>query len=83
MSELEKFELVNKCETDLELSRAILQLTNPETGLIRGRTREFDGKKMASFVFHVINEDGPANFLTREYGIRQQALYIKYYNEVL
>lgn len=79
MTDLEKYELVNKCETVEDLEAAILTFTDPETGLIKGRMKSFDGAQMASRVRPIVEENGWPNNLTREFGIRQQALYIKYY----
>lgn len=78
MTELEKYQLVNSCETAEELINAIRRIADPETGKIQGRVKEFDSQRMAGYVTFVINEGAPANLLTREFGIRQQALYIKY-----
>ena len=80
MTELEKFQLVNSCETAEELTAAIRKISNPETGKIQGRNREFDSQRMAGYVTFVVNEGAPANLLTREFGIRQQALYLRYCN---
>jgi hypothetical protein len=77
MNELEKYELVNKCETEEELAAAILTIANGSE--IEGRNRIFDAEKMSKRVQEVINGDVIPNVLTRKYGIRQQALYIKYY----
>jgi hypothetical protein len=79
MNDLEKYELVNRCETPSELYESIIKLTDPDTGFIHGRTRYFEGKKMAENMLLVLHGAQP-NLLTREYGIRQQALYLKYYN---
>jgi len=46
--------------------------------MIKGRLREFDSQRMSGYVSLVINEGAPANLLTREFGIRQQALYLRY-----
>jgi hypothetical protein len=78
MDALKKYEMVNACETAEDLANAIKQIANPETGLIQGRNREFDSTRMAGYVSLVIHEGAPANLLTREFGIRQQALYLKY-----
>jgi hypothetical protein len=78
MEELEKYELINKCETDNELAQAILLLSDKE-GMVKGRNKAFAAEKMAGSCHLVINKNYPPNLLTREYGIRQQALYIKYY----
>jgi hypothetical protein len=78
MTDLEKFQAVNSCETAEELTNAIRKIANPETGKIQGRNREFDSQRMAGYVTFVVNEGAPANLLTREFGIRQQALYLRY-----
>lgn len=78
MDDLQKFYFVNTCETAQELSKLIEMFADKETGLIQGRRRQFSAGKMASYVQLVIDGSAPANVLTREWGIRQQALYIKY-----
>lgn len=80
MTDLEKYETVNKCETVEALEAAITSFTDPETGLIQGRMRTFDGVLMASRVRVIVEQDGWPNWLTREFGIRQQALYLKHYH---
>lgn len=82
MKHLTNYELVNRCETAEELSDAIIKISNPQSGLIEGRSRSFNAYNMANACFGVIEGHIPANMLTREYGIRQQALYIKYYTEL-
>lgn len=78
MTELEKFKLVNACETLEELAQAIEAISD-ENGMIQGRTKYFNAERMAS---HCMNfRLRPANTLTREYGIRQQGLYILYYDK--
>lgn len=77
MTELSKFQAVNQCETGAELASLIGQFADAE-GKIHGRTRTFSAEKMAGHVYNVIKGDAPANVLTREFGIRQQAIYIKY-----
>lgn len=78
MTDLEKFQAVNRCESLEELAQCILSFAD-ENGVIEGRTRPFDAKLMAnqcrkySLLFH--------NSLTREWGIRQQAMYILFYNK--
>lgn len=79
LTDLEKFQKVNSCETIKELEETILSFAF--NGLIQGRTRSFDAKRMAENVAGVVNEQLPANLLTREFGIRQQALYLAYYNK--
>lgn len=73
MDELEIYEKVNRCQTLFELANIIRGLSNGD-GTIGGRTRHFNAEKMAehcekySLSFK--------NSLTRNYGIRQQAMYI-------
>lgn len=69
-------QLVQSCETAEDLSAAIVKLSMG--GQIEGSSRSFDANKMASYVSGVIAGTLPANALTRNYGIRQQALYIKH-----
>lgn len=78
MTHLDKFEMVNLCETTEELTNALRSIADQETGIIKGRLREFDAQRMAGYVSLVIHEAAPANLLTREFGIRQQALYLRY-----
>ena len=76
MTQLEKYEKVNKCETFEDLAEAVKSFADEE-GMIQGRTRKFRAKKMAHAVlaFGIISP----NSLTREFGIRQQAFYINHY----
>lgn len=76
--ELEKYQLINKCETADDLKNAIAMISD-QNGNIQGRKYSFDAYKMRERVDLVINRGYPANLLTRSYGIRQQALYIKHY----
>ena len=78
MTEEEKFLEVNECETPEELENAIIKIADDD-GIIRGRRYEFDSKQMSKMVIPVIEGVVPPNFLTRNYGIRQQALYLKFY----
>lgn len=75
---LKIFEEVNSCETLIHLARIIESLAD-EDGYIMGRTKKFSAKKMASICRKY--EDYPKNALTREFGIRQQAMYIMYHNK--
>jgi len=79
MKRLEHYDLVNAAETAADLAAAILEIA--EDGIIQGREREFNAIKMAGYVEDVINGGAMPNLLTREFGIRQQALYIKYYTD--
>lgn len=81
MTTSEKFELVHKCETAEELSSAVLQCA--ENDIIQGMNREFEASRMADNVSNAINGHVPFTRLTRNYGIRQQAIYIAYYENKL
>lgn len=76
MDRLEMYDKVNQCETLDQLAEVIESLANDE-GMIQGRTREFAAKNMAWACrkYDQMNK----NVLTREFGIRQQAMYILYY----
>ena len=80
MTKLQKYELVNGCETLDELAKAI-EIIADKKGMIQGRNRKFDAKKMAECCRQYSKIDH--NFLTREFGIRQQALYILFYENKL
>lgn len=73
---LKRYEAVNDCESLKELADVIRSFANDE-GLIDGRISIFNAEKMAnvcenySLYFH--------NNLTRNYGIRQQAMMLLYY----
>lgn len=76
MTELETWQEVNKCETPQRLAFIINKLADPE-GMIQGRERKFDAAKMIKGLNYFMADEIPANVLTREYGIRQQAIYLK------
>lgn len=72
---VDAYELVHSCETAEELKNAILKIA--VGGEIRGKSRHFSAQKMANYVEGVISGTLPPSLLTRNYGIRQQAIYIK------
>lgn len=76
--ELERFQRVNSCETIAEIKQCILDFAD-EHGFIQGRSRIFSAEKMASYVDGIYNGDYPSNLITREYGLRQQLLYLIHY----
>lgn len=78
LHELQKWQLINACETVEELQQAILDIVDPETKEIQGRRRPWKAEKLASYVPLVVKNGLTATALTREYGIRQQALYLRY-----
>ena len=78
--QLDIWEKVNACETLEELSDIILSLAD-DNGMIKGRTRKFYAKEMSDACLDY--EKRQKSCLTREFGIRQQALYILFYTERL
>ena len=80
MTELEKYEKVNSCETVEELKQAILELGG-DIGVILGRENCFDAKRMSDKCGLVFQGKLEPNILTRNYGIRQQMFYLMYYSK--
>jgi hypothetical protein len=80
MTELETWQEVNQCETAQHLAFIINKLADSE-GMIQGRQRKFDASKMIKGLSLFLTDEVPANVLTREYGIRQQAIYLKTFNK--
>jgi len=76
MTELQKWQAVNRCENGKALHDLIIQFAD-EDGMIQGRERKFSATQMAHHVHDVMQNEYPNNLLTREFGIRQQALYLK------
>lgn len=79
--QLEKFQRVNNCETIQSLMDCIRDFSS-KNGLIQGRTKLFDAEQMAGFALKYFEDNSglvPPNVLTREFGIRQQAMYLKFY----
>lgn len=77
MTREEKYDLVSYCETPEGLALIILSFA--EDGIIQGKTKNFIAKEMVKGLRGFINGTYPPNVLTREFGIRQQAMYLKYY----
>jgi hypothetical protein len=81
MHELEIYKAVNICETLEELSEVILEIGNSQVipfmqGRIQGRYKDYKTSRMS---YGCLNQGQPGfdlTLLTRNYGIRQQALYI-------
>lgn len=81
MNDLEKYELINSCETTEELQAAILKLAD-ENGVIQGRSKSFKAAIMAELARgFILDKTGalPSTVITRNWGLRQQAIYIKHY----
>ena len=81
MTELQKWQKVNQCETQAELADLILKFADNE-GMIHGRERKFDASKMVIGLQFFMDNEVQSNVLTREFGIRQQAIYLKTLNRL-
>ena len=78
MTEIQRWEFINQAETSKALAIAIRDIMD-EDGMIQGRTRKFDGEKMIIGLDMFMKDEAPANVITREYGLRQQAIYLKHF----
>ncbi len=75
-----KFEEINRAETFAQLSQAILNIADRD-GNIQGRNILFSAKELSQQCLELRDDEHKNwNLLTREYGIRQQAIYLDYYN---
>ena len=78
MTELEKYQKVNQCETPEQLYQCILDFAD-ESGYIQGRTKRFKADRMVEQAKLYFKDGCFPNAVTREYGLRQQMMYIKHY----
>lgn len=76
MTDLEKYDRVNKAETLDELA-TIIESFADENGNIQGRERKFNASAMSEKCRNYSPYEH--NRLTREFGIRQQAMMILFY----
>lgn len=74
------FEMVNNTETSSELADVILKIGERCNGMIPGRSQDFYAEKHATYVKGVVDGSYPANCLTRNFGIRQQAVFFNMCN---
>lgn len=79
MTEEQKYKKVNACESLEELAN-IIESFSDEHGFIQGKSMFFDAKKMAEKCRNYSLQN--PNVLTRNYGIRQQAIYILFYESL-
>lgn len=79
MTREEKYDAINKTKTLKELAKVILSFAD-ENGMIQGRTRKFNAEQYA---LNCINYNlALHNALTREFGIRQQAMMLTFYRDM-
>ena len=81
MTELEKYRLVNSCE-NLEALELVIMSFADEEGMIEGRTKRFNARNMIMGLKEYISGEFPARVITRNWGLRQQAMYLKYYENI-
>lgn len=77
MTDLQKYEVINSCDNLEDLASFIERFADGD-GMIQGRTQKFSASKMAKAARNFDNHI--PNNLTRNWGIRQQAMYIAYYS---
>lgn len=78
-TELSRYQAVNKCETLKQLADVIRSFADKD-GMIQGRTQKFNAETMARACESKVYATAAPNLLTRQWGIRQQALYILHYS---
>lgn len=72
MTDIEMYELVNSCETVEELESAVKQIANAKD------CTDIETERLVSSVNKVVNLGAIVDSLPKDYGVRQQALYLKY-----
>lgn len=75
------YDEVNKSESAEDLKKAVEFIAGKKRKL-KGRRRTYDSRVVQEYIDKVIEGKEPPNTLTRKYGIRQQAMYIKYYKDM-
>ncbi len=80
MKELDIWKLVNQAENQTELISVINKLADSD-GMIQGRSRKFNAFKMIIGLDLFMKDETPAEVLTREFSIRQQAIYLKTFSK--
>ena len=80
--ELARFKAVQNCQTYEDLATAIESFAD-DNGEIQGSKRPFNAVRMANYCrdFNKYYDSNQVDLLTRTYGIRQQALYIRHYTK--
>lgn len=81
MTESDKWLTINQCEDYEQLSNAIMAIAEDGRICSNRQDKTFDAEKQVRNAYQVIEVGLFPNILTRAYGIRQQAIYIRYYQE--
>tara|TARA_R110002020_G_scaffold157720_8_gene340624 strand:- start:1347 stop:1616 length:270 start_codon:yes stop_codon:yes gene_type:complete len=80
MTREQKYDAVNSCRTLTELSD-VIKLFSDKDGMIQGRSKKFSAEQMSHGCLNI--NDYPITVLTREFGIRQQAMSIHYTRDII
>lgn len=78
---LAAFEVVGACETFDELILALRQIALMSDGIILGRNKNYTIEKILLNLEVIRKTKANYNIVTREYGIRQQCMYLHHYGE--
>jgi len=78
------FELVNNAENFNELEEAIKAIGLLNNDTIVGKTKTYTVEKLLGNLDYIRKNKNPYvyNYITREFGLRQQAIYLHNYGEV-
>lgn len=78
LTEVSKYQAIQNSKTAAQLCSAIDRI-----GPVKGTKATFEPKKLKEIVQHIYQHSAPFNMLTRSYGLRQQLMYIMYYENRL
>lgn len=82
MNDLIRYNAVNQTESLKELANVIRSFAD-EDGMIQGRKRKFNAERMAAICEGAVDvhiDEFKFNLLTRNWGIRQQAMMLDQYD---
>lgn len=72
VAEIDKYKIINKCETPTELRNAILRIGKEDPSILSRNDLEYT----ANIASGIARGLYVSNLITKKYGIRQQAIYI-------
>jgi len=78
LSELKKYELVNSCETIQNLKTLVKDFGD----VVGSRNIVWSAEKTCNNIDLIVEGKLPINHVTRAYGLRQQLMYLLYYNNI-
>lgn len=77
MNELQKYQLINSCESVSDLKAATYSIGD----IIISSGKNWTPKLMCEYIDGIVRGDFEYNMATRKYGIRQQLMYLIYYGK--